>query len=41
VRRVEPGAFAEHVETWSLHRGVEIKEFTDAELDRELLPLLV
>jgi hypothetical protein len=40
LQNVGTGASAEHIETWSLHRGVEIHEFTDAELDRELLPLL-
>jgi hypothetical protein len=41
VQKVEPGASAEHVETWSLHRGIEIHEFTDTELDRVLLPILL
>lgn len=40
LQKVEPGKSAEHIETWSLHRGVAIDEFTEAELDRELLPLL-
>jgi hypothetical protein len=40
LQKVEPGASAEHVETWSLHRGVEISQFTDEELDRVVLPLL-
>lgn len=40
LEKVEPGASVEHVETWSLHRDVNISKFTDAELDRELLPLL-
>jgi hypothetical protein len=40
LQKVEPGAAVEHVETWSLHRGVEIREFTDVELDRALLPFL-
>jgi hypothetical protein len=40
LQNVGTGASAEHIETWSLHRGVEIHEFTDAELDRKLLPLL-
>ncbi|MCZ2147428.1 MAG: hypothetical protein LC126_06605 [Bryobacterales bacterium] len=38
--KVAPGAAAEHVEHWSLHRGVRLKSWTDAELDRVLLPLL-
>jgi hypothetical protein len=40
MTRVEPGAVVEHVERWSLHRGIKITEWTDAELDRVLLPLL-
>lgn len=31
-----PGATVEHVECWSLHRNVAIREWTDAELDRAL-----
>lgn len=33
-----PGATLEHVERWSLHRHVAVREWTDAELDR-VLPL--
>ncbi|HLH16073.1 MAG TPA: hypothetical protein VKX45_02585 [Bryobacteraceae bacterium] len=40
VTKVLPGKSAEHVEHWSLHRGVHVSEFTDSELDRALLPLL-
>ncbi len=40
LQKVEPGASAEHVETWSLHSGVEITDFSDAELDGVILPLL-
>jgi hypothetical protein len=40
LQKVEPGASAVHVETWSLHRGVAIPEFTDAEIDQALLPIL-
>jgi hypothetical protein len=40
LQKVEPGASAEHVETWSLHRGIHLQEFTDAELDQALIPLL-
>lgn len=35
---VAPGAEVEHIERWSLHRNIEIKEWTDAELD-SVLPL--
>lgn len=37
---VAPGATVEHTERWSLHRNVKIASWTDAELDRVLLPLL-
>ena len=40
LQKVEPGASVEHVEAWSLHRGVEITDFTESELDRVFLPLL-
>jgi hypothetical protein len=40
LQKVEPGGLVEHVELWSLHRGVEIDGFTDQELDRVILPLL-
>jgi hypothetical protein len=35
-----PGASVSHVERWSLHRGVRVSEWTDAELDRVILPLV-
>ena len=38
LETVAPGASVEHVERWSLHRNVEIREWTDAELDRVLTP---
>lgn len=37
---IVPGATVEHVERWTLHRNVKIASWTDAELDRVLLPLL-
>jgi hypothetical protein len=40
LQKLEPGASAEHVEKWTLHRGVEIEEYSDPVLDRVLLPLL-
>jgi hypothetical protein len=40
VTRVVPGAAVEHIERWSLHRNVKIPAFTDAELDKVLLPIL-
>ena len=36
LEEVAPGEILEHVEHWSLHRGVTIAEWTDAELDRVL-----
>jgi hypothetical protein len=30
----------EHTESWSLHRNVKMPSWTDAELDRVLLPLI-
>lgn len=38
LQEVAPGAAVEHVERWSLHRNVVIREWTDEELDR-VLPL--
>jgi hypothetical protein len=35
-----PGSPISHVERWSLHKDVQMNSFTDAELDRVLLPLL-
>jgi hypothetical protein len=40
LQKVNPGASAEHVETWSLHRNIHIRDFNDAELDRVIGPLL-
>ena len=40
LQTVEPGAFAEHTEHWSLHKNVSIPEFSDRVLDESLLPLL-
>jgi hypothetical protein len=36
-----PGASVEHVERWSLHRNVRMEAWTDEELDRVLLPLVL
>jgi hypothetical protein len=38
LEELVPGAAIEHVERWSLHKNVEIRKWTDAELDR-VLPL--
>jgi hypothetical protein len=40
LTKVAPGQSAAHVEYWSLHRNVRLSDFTDAELDRVLSPLL-
>jgi hypothetical protein len=40
LTKVLPDQAAEHVEHWSLHRGVQVSDFSDAELDRIILPLL-
>jgi hypothetical protein len=37
---VEPGASVEHVEYWSLHRGVVLTEWNDISLDNLFLPIL-
>ncbi len=37
---VGPGGSLEHSEHWSLHKNVKIPAWTDAEIDRVLLPLL-
>lgn len=36
-----PGQSSTHVETWSLHRGVHLKELSEPEIDRVILPFLV
>jgi hypothetical protein len=36
LEEVAPGATVEHVEQWSLHRDVEIREWTDEAIDRAL-----
>jgi hypothetical protein len=40
LTRLSPGASLEHIERWTLHRGVELREYTDDELDRVVAPLL-
>ena len=40
MTKLAPGATVEHVERWSLHKGVKLAEFSDAELDRAVKPLL-
>ena len=38
--RVAPGQSVEHVEHWSLHKGIKIPSWTDADLDAALLHLI-
>jgi hypothetical protein len=40
MTKVQPGAAAEHVERWSLHKNVSVTEWTDAELDNAVGRLL-
>lgn len=35
-----PHESVSHTERWSVHRGIEIRQWTDAELDRALAPLI-
>jgi hypothetical protein len=40
LTRLAPGSTLEHLERWSLHKNINIRTWTDAALDRTLLPLL-
>ena len=40
LSNVAPGASVQHAEHWSLHKNIKIASWTDAEIDRALLPLL-
>ncbi|MFN7921394.1 MAG: hypothetical protein U0Q16_14930 [Bryobacteraceae bacterium] len=40
LTRLAPGERLEHVERWSLHRGVAVHEWSDAELDRTVAALV-
>jgi hypothetical protein len=40
LTKVLPDQSVEHTETWTLHRGVQLSVFSDAELDRVILPFL-
>ncbi len=40
LTKLDRGTTVTHTERWSLHRGVSVAEFNDAELDRVILPLL-
>jgi hypothetical protein len=38
--KLQPGASAEHTEHWTLHRNIKVANWTDAELDKVVLPLV-
>ena len=40
LKKVAPGRSLEHVENWTLHRNVKVRDWTDAEIDRLVLPLV-
>ena len=40
LTKVAPKGSVTHIERWSLHKNIKVARFTDAELDRVLLPLL-
>ena len=40
LQKVEVGGLAEHTELWSLHRNIEIIDYSETELDEILQPLL-
>ena len=40
MTKLAPGASLEHIERWTLHKNVHIREWNDVELDRVLLPLV-
>jgi len=40
MQHVKPGAAVEHIEHWTLSKNVHLKDLTDAEIDRQVLPLV-
>jgi hypothetical protein len=40
LQHLKPRASLEHVEHWTLHKNVRLRNFTDAELDGAVLPLV-
>jgi hypothetical protein len=40
LKHLKPGASVEHIEHWTLHKNVHLRNFTDAELDATVLPLV-
>jgi hypothetical protein len=39
LTRIEPNGSVEHTERWTLHRNVQLANWSDAEIDRVVLPL--
>ncbi len=40
MQHLKPGASVEHIEHWTLNKNVHLRNFTDDELDRVVLPLV-
>ncbi|MFN7994438.1 MAG: hypothetical protein U0Q18_12605 [Bryobacteraceae bacterium] len=40
LQHVKPGGTVEHIEHWTAHKNVHLREFSDAELDSQVLPLV-
>src|ERR1700682_6146463 len=40
MTKLAPGGSVDHIERWTLHKNVHIREWNDPELDRVLLPLV-
>ena len=39
LTKIEPAHSADHIERWTLHRNMKLANWTDAEIDRVVLPL--
>src|SRR5579863_847532 len=40
MTKLAPGSSLEHIERWTLHKNVHLRDWNDAELDRVILPLV-
>jgi hypothetical protein len=40
LEHLRPGASAQHTEHWTLHKNAHLRNYTDAELDQQVLPLV-
>ena len=40
IVHLKPGGTVEHTEHWTAHKNVHLREFSDAELDSTVLPLV-